>query len=67
MRQWQHVIPSGAIAALGLWVCYVSFTQQPAQAFLFPRLILQLWVAIGRMAAIATTDDQKAVLAASSL
>ena len=46
MRQWQHVIPSGAIAALGLWVCYVSFTQQPAQAFLFPRLISSVFVVL---------------------
>ena len=46
MRQWQHVIPSGAIATLGLWVCYVSFTQQPAQAFLFPRLISSVFVVL---------------------
>ncbi|MFU8778020.1 MAG: tripartite tricarboxylate transporter TctB family protein, partial [Roseovarius sp.] len=35
-----------AIAALGLWVCYVSFTQQPAQAFLFPRLISSIFVVL---------------------
>lgn len=44
MRRWQHIIPSGAIAALGLWVCYVSFTQKPTQAFLFPRLISSVFV-----------------------
>ena len=46
MRQWQHIIPSGAIAALGLWVCYVSFTQKPTQAFLFPRLISSVFVVL---------------------
>lgn len=46
MRQWQHVIPSGAIATLGIWICYVSYTQQPAQAFLFPRLISSVFVVL---------------------
>lgn len=45
----QHILASGAVAAVGLWVTYVSFTQTPAEAFLFPRLIatvfsvLALW------------------------
>ncbi|HCJ00612.1 MAG TPA: hypothetical protein DHV74_14295, partial [Sulfitobacter sp.] len=37
---------SGAIAALGLWVCYVSFTQKPTQGFLFPRLISSVFVVL---------------------
>jgi hypothetical protein len=39
MSRVQHILPSGIIFAIGLWVSYVSFTQQPAGAFLFPRLI----------------------------
>lgn len=45
----QHIIGSGIVAAVGAWVTYVSYTQQPSEAFLFPRLIatvilvLALW------------------------
>lgn len=39
MSRMQHIIPSGIIAAIGIWVCWISFTQQPSEAFLFPRLI----------------------------
>ena len=46
MRQWQHVLPSGAIALLGIWICYVSYTQTPAQSFLFPRLISSVFVVL---------------------
>ncbi len=35
----QHICASGIIAAVGLTVTYISFTQSPAQAFLFPRMI----------------------------
>ena len=35
----QHIVASGFIAAVGMWVAWVSYTQQPAEAFLFPRLI----------------------------
>lgn len=49
MTRWQHVVPSGLVALVGLWVCWISYTQEPAAAFLFPRLIstvfavLALW------------------------
>ena len=46
MRQMQHVIPSGIVAAVALWVSYVSYTQQPAEAFLFPRLIATVFAAL---------------------
>ncbi|WP_224823657.1 tripartite tricarboxylate transporter TctB family protein [Cognatishimia sp. MH4019] len=45
----QHIVASGLVAAVGLTVCYISYTQQPAAAFVFPRLIstvfavLALW------------------------
>lgn len=35
----QHIIASGAIAAVGVSVAYISYTQEPAGAFVFPRLI----------------------------
>jgi hypothetical protein len=49
MNRTQHIISSGLVAIVGLWVCVISYTQQPAEAFLFPRLIssvlmvLALW------------------------
>ncbi len=49
MNRTQHMVPSGIVAAVALWVCWISYTQQPADAFLFPRLIstafllLALW------------------------
>ncbi|MEP3947159.1 MULTISPECIES: tripartite tricarboxylate transporter TctB family protein [Ascidiaceihabitans] len=40
----QHIIGSGVVAAVGVWVTYISFTQQPSEAFLFPRLIATVFV-----------------------
>lgn len=42
----QHVIGSGIVAAVGLSVAYISYTQQPAEAFLFPRLIATVFVVL---------------------
>jgi tripartite tricarboxylate transporter TctB family protein len=45
----QHIMASALVAAVGIAVAYVSYTQEPAAAFLFPRLIstvfavLALW------------------------
>ncbi|MEP4194842.1 MAG: tripartite tricarboxylate transporter TctB family protein [Aliishimia sp.] len=39
----QHIIASGAIAAVGVTVAYISFTQEPSAAFLFPRLIASVF------------------------
>jgi len=44
MNRAQHIIPSGIVAAVGIWVCYLSFTQQPSAAFLFPRMISAVFV-----------------------
>ncbi len=35
----QHIVASGIVAAVGVSVAYVSYTQEPAAAFLFPRII----------------------------
>ncbi len=40
----QHIIASGLVAAVGIWVAFVSYTQEPAAAFLFPRLISTVFV-----------------------
>ena len=47
--RWQHTASSGLIAFIALWVCWLSYTTEPADAFLFPRIIsvafvfLALW------------------------
>ncbi|RLJ41259.1 tripartite tricarboxylate transporter TctB family protein [Litoreibacter meonggei] len=42
----QHIIGSGIVAAVGVSVCYISYTQQPSEAFLFPRLIASVFVVL---------------------
>lgn len=44
MSRLQQILPSGLIALVGLWVAYVSYTQSPSEAFLFPRLISTVFV-----------------------
>ena len=46
MHRFQHAIPAGLIAFVGLWVCFVSHTQTPAAAFAFPRLISTVFVVL---------------------
>lgn len=42
----QHIIASGVIAMVGLTVCYISYTQQPADAFVFPRLVSSVFAVL---------------------
>ncbi|MEM7318110.1 MAG: tripartite tricarboxylate transporter TctB family protein [Pseudomonadota bacterium] len=42
----QHIIASGLVAVVGIWVAWISYTQQPAEAFLFPRLISTVFVVL---------------------
>lgn len=42
----QHIIASGLVAAVGVTVAYISYTQEPADAFLFPRLISTVFVVL---------------------
>jgi hypothetical protein len=42
----QHIVASGLVAALGVWVAYVSYTSEPAAAFLFPRIISTVFVVL---------------------
>ncbi len=46
MNRMQHIIPSGLVLIVGCWVAWISYTQQPADAFLFPRLISTAFVAL---------------------
>lgn len=40
----QHIVASGLVALVGVWVCFLSYTQEPAAAFLFPRIISTVFV-----------------------
>ena len=42
----QHIIASGFVALVGITVCYISYTQEPAAAFLFPRMISTVFVVL---------------------
>lgn len=42
----QHVIASGLIAGIGISIAYISFTQEPADAFIFPRLISSVFAVL---------------------
>ncbi|MFN3208611.1 MAG: tripartite tricarboxylate transporter TctB family protein [Roseovarius sp.] len=42
----QHIVASGLVAAVGIWVAWLSFTGEPARAFLFPRIISVAFVAL---------------------
>ena len=46
LPRFQHMIGSGVVAVVGIWVAYVSYTQQPSEAFLFPRLISTVFVVL---------------------
>lgn len=49
MSRLQHIIPAGLVFLLAAVVTWLSFTQQPVESFLFPRVIsiafivLALW------------------------
>ena len=42
----QHIIASRIIAIVGVSVAYISFTQEPADAFIFPRLISSVFAVL---------------------
>lgn len=42
----QHICASGLVFLAGLWVGWASFTAEPAEAYLFPRLISAAWVGL---------------------
>lgn len=42
----QHIVTSGLVTAVGLSVAFLSYTQEPAVAFLFPRIISTVFAAL---------------------
>ena len=44
--RFQHVLSSSAILLIAAAVTTISFTQEPAAAFLFPRLISIVFIAL---------------------
>lgn len=46
MNRTQHILPSGLVFAVGVWITWISYTQAPAEAFLFPRLIATVFVVL---------------------
>lgn len=46
MSRAQHIVPSCIVFLVGCWIAWISYTQQPAEAFLFPRLISSAFVAL---------------------
>jgi len=42
----QHIVASGLVAAVGIWITYISYTAEPAAAFLFPRIISSAFVVL---------------------
>lgn len=42
----QHTISSGVVLLVAAIVTYISFTQEPADAFLFPRLIAIFFISL---------------------
>lgn len=42
----QHIVASGLVAVVGVWVAIVSYTAEPAAAFLFPRIIATVFVVL---------------------
>ena len=43
----QHVFSSGIVLLVGLCIAWISFTQEPVEAFVFPRLIASFFVLFG--------------------
>lgn len=46
MNRFEQIIPTGIILAVGLWIALISFTQQPSEAFLFPRIFSSVFVVL---------------------
>ena len=42
----QHIIPAGIVFGLAALVTWLSFTQQPAESFLFPRIISVFFITL---------------------
>jgi hypothetical protein len=45
-RRAQHVVPNALITTLAVVIAWISFTQEPAGSYLFPRLVSVIMVAL---------------------
>lgn len=62
MHKLQNIVPCAVILGAGIWVAAISFTQTPAAAYIFPRLISAVFVALACFAvikAIVGGDDSE--------
>lgn len=57
----EHRVASGAVLIVAAWVAYVSFTGEPVEAFLFPRIISVF------MLALATWNFVRAITGVSKV
>ncbi len=68
MKRLQTIAPAGLILAIAVWVAFVSFTQSPADAFVFPRLVSTVFVALAAWVLFTTLigeyDDASVITAA---
>lgn len=44
--RWQHLLPATLVLLLAFTVAWLSYTREPADAFLFPRLISSVMLAL---------------------
>lgn len=42
----QHVVPAGIVLGLAVLVTFLSFTQEPADSFLFPRVVSVFFIVL---------------------
>ncbi len=52
MQRLQTILPAAIILVLGIWVAFISFTQEPAAAYIFPRLFSAAFVGLACIGAI---------------
>ena len=67
MRTIERLLPPGLVLIVGIWVTAVSYLQEPAAAFAFPRIIATVFVVLSLAVFIRTAfrPDAKDVTAAS--
>ena len=70
MSKLQQIIPAAIVLILGAWVAIISFTQSPAEAYIFPRLFSAAFVGLailGLVAALIGTSEAEEGIKLSDL
>lgn len=52
-----RLLPTGVVTVIGLWVAYISYTQTPSEAFLFPRIVSTVFVVLAAWALLRALSD----------